>query len=135
MKRITLFILLLLSFTSVDAAIKRYMDVQYETEDGWSKKYRMEVSFMSASELNEATKTYSYGLSKYYAIIWFQDGGCAIIDMKVTIAADNILTDNTIRNIFIINSHKDGVQINDEHETKWRITAKVLGQFIDSRIK
>ena len=55
--------------------------------------------------------------------------------MKVTIASDNIITDNTIRNIFIINSHKDGVQINDEYETKWRITAKALGQFIDPRIK
>ena len=135
MRKIILFILLLLSFNSVDASIKRYMDVQYETENGWSKKYRMEVSFMSASELNKATKTYSYGLYKYYAIIWFKDGGCAIIDLKVTIASDNIITDNTIRNIFIINSHKDGVQINDEYETKWRITAKALGQFIDPRIK
>lgn len=135
MRRVFLFILLLISFTSINASVNRYMDIQYETQNGWSKKYRMEITFMSANELNEATRTYSYGLSKYYAVIWFRDGECAIIDLKASLAVDNVIDDNTIHNIFIISSYKDGVQVNDEYKRKWRITAKIYGQFIDSRIQ
>ena len=34
--------------------------VKYKTEEGWSKQYEVNVTFLSGSELNDAIESYKY---------------------------------------------------------------------------
>lgn len=47
----TLFLILT---TSVQAKYVQTCDVKYMTQDGWSKKYTVDVTFLSGLELNTA---------------------------------------------------------------------------------
>lgn len=135
MKKRILILLFLLFSSYAFSAVSRYVYVQFETQRGWSDPYLREVEFYSGDELNKATKRFIYDTFDYYAVIWFDDGECAIIQIDNIIVGDREVTDKSLWNLFLIESSKIGIQINSRYETKWKITAKNWGQFIDKRIK
>lgn len=56
--------------------------VKYEQNDGWSKTYEIQVTFMKGSELNEAIKGYSYSSYASYAIIFWSDEQVSTIKLS-----------------------------------------------------
>jgi len=95
--------LLLISFNSF-SAVKRICKVKYQTEDGWSKEYTMEVEFITGSELNEATHTYKYQSYSKYCCIWFSDGGVAIVEITDYISiSGQTFEDEDFKNAFPYN--------------------------------
>ena len=64
------FLIGLLPFTG-QAKYVQTCKVKYEQKDGWSKLYEIQVTFMRGSELNEATKGYSYSSYDSYAVIFW----------------------------------------------------------------
>jgi len=74
-------ILALLIFPAMNAlaAYREPCRVSYETEDGWSRKYDVECTYMTGFELNTATSTFNYqGFSTYAVVFWSQNQASVI---------------------------------------------------------
>jgi hypothetical protein len=68
--------------TSVEANYVQTCEVKYMTHDGWSKKYTVDVTFISGSELNKATNTYKNSSYSVCAIIFWGEGKATIIKVS-----------------------------------------------------
>lgn len=79
------FILAALAISSPAAAeIRTPAKVRYETQDGQSSWYKMQVSFLTGEELNEKTQSYRYSSYSGYAVIFFGQGQAAVIKLRNT---------------------------------------------------
>jgi hypothetical protein len=59
---------------AVQAKYTQTCKVKYKKDYGWSNYYTVDVTFMSGTELNRATKTFNYdGYSTYAIIFWDKD--------------------------------------------------------------
>ena len=54
------FILSMAFISNAEAKCRRIATVKYQQQYGWSKKYTVEVTFMTGMELNQATSSYDY---------------------------------------------------------------------------
>jgi hypothetical protein len=62
------------------AAVDATAYCKYQRSDmSWSKEYRLSVTFLSGSELNERTGRYSYSIASLYVVAWFGQGQAAVI--------------------------------------------------------
>ena len=114
--------------------VRRICKVKYQTEDGWSKEYTVQVTFLTGRELNKATKSYDYDSYSNYCLIWFEQGEVAILEIRdylLSVGEDFDAED--FRNAFRINSELDCKQINSESKRKWRIIGKDWTRFVDPR--
>lgn len=130
-----LFIVWFLLFIGIssDAEVRRYCMVQYEKDYGWSRAYRMEVTFLTGFEIAQKTGNYNFDLYGKYALLWFGEGQVAILKIDSYSITGNVLNRNDFRNLFMFNSSVDAVQVNDEDRTVWRITGKNYMSFVDER--
>ncbi len=64
-----LFLISGLSFGS--AQCQRAANVKYQQQNGWSKKYNVNVSFMSGSQLNKATNSFNFSSFNNYALVFW----------------------------------------------------------------
>ncbi|WP_167618041.1 hypothetical protein [Maribellus sediminis] len=55
---------------------------QYQTRDGWSNAYNVNVNFMSGTALNNATNTFNYSTTSVYGVIFWDKGQASVI--KIT---------------------------------------------------
>ncbi len=80
MKKTILTILtILLLIGTLEAKYTQTCKVKYKINYGWSKYYTVEVTFMSGTELNRATKTFNYaGFTTYAIIFWDKDEASVI---------------------------------------------------------
>jgi hypothetical protein len=134
--RSILFILLIsvLLTASSYAETRRLCKVYYETENGWSQGYTMEVSFLTGYELNNATRSYSYSMFSNYCLIWFGKGEVAILKINATLfRSGNEFERDDFLNLFLLQSEIRCVQVNSEDERNWKIKAKEFINFIDPR--
>lgn len=76
---------LLVSAHSVQAKYRKECIVRYATQNGWSKAYQVEVTFLTGFELNEATGRMSYSIYNVYAIIFWGEGKATVIKLKDTL--------------------------------------------------
>ncbi len=83
MKRI-LFLLLVTCTLSISTQAKYVQTciVKYKTQQGWSKKYTVSVTFMTGSELNTATRSFKYNGFSTYAIIFWGNDEATVIKIK-----------------------------------------------------
>ena len=137
MKKIILFVVVFL-FLCIQtfAVVKRICKAKYESNNGESNEYTMEVTFITGYELNKATKTYDYDSYDKYCLLWFSNGGVAILKITEFIYVSNYeFTDNDFRNVFSYRSSIECEQINGSgnENIKWTITAKNFSGFIDPR--
>ena len=86
MRKIILLFLLALSL-NVEAKFKGIFDISYLTREGWSKYYRVEVTFMTGYELNTATKSYNYDMYKLYAIVFWGPGEATVIKVSTYVTS------------------------------------------------
>lgn len=54
----------------------------YKTATGWSKKYTVDVNFLSGSEMNTATSSFDYSSFSIYAVIFWGKGQASVIKLK-----------------------------------------------------
>lgn len=138
MKLTIFYIITFLSLTlpiDTSAAIRRLCKVQYQTEDGWSKEYTMEVEFATGSELNERTHSYKYKSFKNYCLLWFSDGGVAIEEINEYVTTSSEFDHGAFKDLFSYRQYIECSQINSDKDEapKWKITAKTYAGFIDPR--
>ena len=69
-------------WTNADAKCIRTATVKYEQQYGWSKKYTVDVTFMTGYELNQATSSYDYAMYSNYAIIFWGEGQASVIKLS-----------------------------------------------------
>ena len=108
----TLFLLLT---TSVQAKYVQTCDVKYMTQDGWSKKYTVDVSFLSGSELNTATNSYKYSSYSVYAIIFWGEGKATIIKVSNYLSCATEVDKSCIANTY------GDIKGKDQNEDEWKI--------------
>jgi len=101
MKKVT-FLLLILFFTSTDVFAKYTQTcvVNYMTQNGWSKNYTVDVSFMTGTELNEATNSYNYSSYSTYAIIFWGEDKASVIKLSSYTACALEVDKNCITNTY-----------------------------------
>ncbi len=127
-------VFLILIPIKLNAEIRRICKVKYETEYGWSKEYKVEVTFMTGRELNSATSTFKYNSFSKYCLIWFDKDEVAILEIKAFLSSVGDEFDReAFQNAFSINSEIPCTQINNEANTKWKVIAKEYFNFIDPR--
>ena len=80
-------VFLILIPIKLNAEIRRICKVKYETEYGWSKEYKVEVTFMTGRELNSATSTFKYNSFSKYCLIWFGKDEVAILEIKAFLSS------------------------------------------------
>lgn len=115
--------------------VRRLCKIYYEQGYGWSEGYIMEVSFMTGKGLNEATKSYRFGTYTNYALIWFNEGEVAILEIDEYIyGVGDVFDDKDFKSFFNYRRSIECNQVNSEYPRKWKIEAKdLLGRFIDAR--
>lgn len=72
----------LLCATVASARVVTTTKARYETQEGKSRWHETEVTFMTGSELNEATRSYRYSPYAPYAVIFFGPGQAAVIKLS-----------------------------------------------------
>lgn len=87
MKKITLILAMLIALSAGNsfASYAKYVQtctVKYATQDGWSDKYTVEVTFNTGFELNQATNSFSYDGSALYAVIFWKNSKATIIKIN-----------------------------------------------------
>jgi hypothetical protein len=117
---IVIFLITIISNGIASAKCVRVADVKYQQQYGWSKMYRVEVSFMSGMELNSATSTYNYSSYSNYAIIFWAEGQATVIKLSSIIMCGYTVTCSCIDNLIM------DLQGYDQDGDKWNIC---LGQF------
>lgn len=135
MKIIITLCLILSAFIS-NASIKRTCHVQYKNGSNWSETYKMEVTFMTGQELNQATKSNDF-TKGIYGILWFTDGGCAILEVNISMVVYNSynFSNQDFKNMYLSYTNHNATQVNSERPIIWNIKAKNdIGEFIDNRV-
>jgi hypothetical protein len=105
----------LIFYINADAKCRREATVKYQQEYGWSKKYTVEVSFMTGLELVRATNSFDYDLYSVYAIIFWGRGQAAVIKIKNFLPCGGEVTCDCIT------SSVTDLQGYDQDGDKWNI--------------
>jgi hypothetical protein len=134
MKKKLWFVLLIIFPFTLQAYISRICKVSYETRDGWSSEYLMEVNFLTGRELNKATKSFDYSSFSNYVLLWFDEGEVAILELDdFLIGVGEEFDNEDFQRLFQFQTTADFKQVNSLYERKWRIRAKDFITFIDPR--
>lgn len=99
-KLLPIILLAIFSLLLIDASAKctRVATVKYEQKYGWSKKYTVDVTFMTGYELNQATGTFKYNMYSVYASIFWGDGQASVIKLRTTLLCGNEVSCDCIDN-------------------------------------
>jgi len=109
------FVFLFGFLAEVEAKCRRVATVKYEQQYGWSKKYTVEVTFMTGYELNQATSSYDYSSYSVYAIIFWGEGQASVIKLKSYLLCGTEVTCDCIDNSIY------DLQGYDQDGDKWNI--------------
>lgn len=88
-------------WSDASAKCQRVATVKYQQQFGWSKKYTVEVNFMSGYELNQATKSFDYTTLSVYAIIFWGEGQATVIKLSSILACGMEVTCSCIDNALL----------------------------------
>lgn len=101
--------------TICHAKYRQTCDVQYMTENGWSKKYTVEVTFMTGFELNQATSTFNYSSYSVYAIIFWDREQASIIKLSTILICGTEADRSCVQNTM------GALKGYDQDEDEWKI--------------
>lgn len=114
MKKLLIILFLFFSFHA-DAKYRQVCTAQYMTQTGWSKKYQIEVTFMTGYELNQATSTFKYKIFSVYAVIFWAQGQASVIQLSTFLLCGTEVDKNCI-----VNSIGD-LKGTDQDGDEWKI--------------
>jgi len=113
--KLTLLIILLSVIQLSYAKYTQTCIARYNTANGWSSKYTVEVTFLSGSELNDATGSYKYSSFSSYAVIFWAKGEATIIKLS------NFLGCGTTVDKSCITSSLGDLKGKDQDGDEWKI--------------
>ena len=105
---------LFLSFT-VEAKYTQTCVTRYMTQEGWSKKYTVDVTFISGSELNDATSSFKYSSFSFYALIFWGEGQASVIKLSTFLSCGTTVDKNCITNAI------GDLKGKDQDDDEWKI--------------
>ena len=116
MKKLTLlfFIASFISFKS-EAKYTQTCVAKYMTQEGWSKKYTVDITFMSGTELNEATSSFKYSSFSVYAIIFWGQGQATVIKVSTFLSCGTAVDHTCITNAI------SDIKGKDQDGDEWKI--------------
>jgi hypothetical protein len=76
----------------------RHHQARYMTETGWSKRYVVEVTFMTGQELNEATNSHRFSMFSVYATIFWGEGQATVIKLSSHLICGTEVSKSCIKN-------------------------------------
>ncbi|MCC9019002.1 hypothetical protein [Flavobacterium lipolyticum] len=115
MKKKLLFIAFIFITLNASAKYVQTCTVRYMTQDGWSKKYVIEVTFLTGSELNEATNSYKYSSYSTYGVIFWGNKKASVIKLiSYTLCGSEVDKD------CITNTYSD-LKGKDQDDDEWKI--------------
>jgi hypothetical protein len=85
-----------LSISTIQAKYVQTCSVKYMTKDGWSKKYTVDVTFISGTELNEATSSFKYSSYSVYAVIFWSKEQVTVIKLSSYLSCGDNVDKNCI---------------------------------------
>jgi hypothetical protein len=88
---------------------------QYLTENGWSKKYTVSVTFISGMRLNEATSTYDYSTFSKYAIIFWGENSASVIKLSTFLPCNTDVYRECVVNVI------GDIKGQDQEDRNWKI--------------
>jgi len=89
--------------------------VKYLTEDGWSKKYTVDVTFISGYRLNEATQSSNYSTFSKYAVIFWAENQSSVIKLSTFLPCDTDVYRECVVNVI------GDIRGQDQEERDWKI--------------
>jgi len=98
MKKIILLFLVILLTWAAEAKYTQTCKVKYRKNYGWSEYYQVDVTFLSGSELNKATRTYNYETYSTYAVIFWGKDQASVIEVSSYTGCGSTVTKNCITN-------------------------------------
>jgi len=113
--RILIVAILLVSGFDASARCRRVAEVKYQQQYGWSRKYTVEVSFMSGYELNQVTSSFNYDGYAKYAIIFWQQNQATVIKLSSMLICGMEITCDCIENTLM------DLQGYDQDGDKWNL--------------
>ena len=121
--------------SSASAAVKRFCEVSYWTEEGWSAPFLHEVTFITGRELDTATSSAVYEPSASFALVWFGEQEVVIIELPpVAFSGVDGFSGDDFKSLFVLKGAVEGSQQNAAPGRRWQLTAKNgLSKFIDPR--
>ncbi|MDY0142408.1 MAG: hypothetical protein RBR97_11005 [Bacteroidales bacterium] len=97
-KIIILFVCLVILALDANAKYTQTCKAKYKRNYDWSEYYTLDITFMSGSELNKATKTYKYESYSTYAIIFWDKDEATIIKITSYTGCGTEVKQNCITN-------------------------------------
>lgn len=67
--------------SSAQAEVRTPAKVRYQSQEGWSDWYSLEVVYAKGRELNQSTHSYDYDGFASYAVIFFARDQAAVIEI------------------------------------------------------
>lgn len=95
---ILIFFFLFIFYNSADARYRQTCVVKYMTQEGWSRKYTVDVTFISGTELNEATNSFKYSAFSVYAVIFWGEGQASVIQISTFLVCGQDVDERCITN-------------------------------------
>ncbi|MGE5501530.1 MAG: hypothetical protein ACM3W4_06355 [Ignavibacteriales bacterium] len=105
--------------TAASAKYVQTVKVRYATDDGASPWYSVDVTFLTGTELNRATRTFNYGGFDKYAVIFWDQNEASVIKLDGFFACGTEFTQSCLRTI----GNMDGT---DQEGRGWEICAHSL---------
>jgi hypothetical protein len=94
-------LVIFITFASLSTLNAKYVQtckVKYKQDFSWSDYYTIEVTFMSGTELNKATKSFDYDSFSTYAIVFWGDDKATIIKLTSWTSCGSEVKQNCISN-------------------------------------
>ena len=110
MKKVIVLLLLIAFSLSVNSNCRRYANVKYMTSSGWSKKYYVQVNFLTGYELNQATSSFNYSSYSKYAVIFWGDDQATVIKLNTPLICGMEITCDCLDNVYtdLVGYDQDG---------------------------
>ena len=97
------------------AKYRQTCEVHYKTNNSWSKKYTVEVTFMTGFELNQATNSFKYNSNSIYAIIFWDKNEASVIKISTILICGYETTKSCITNTY------SALTGTDQDDDEWKI--------------
>lgn len=113
---------LILSCSCPLLAFDAEMEVAYETRQGFSDWYTVNVSFASGQELNRKLRRIDFDFIANYAMIWFDRDNVAILKLDSPFSfGGREFEERNWRAIFSTYMDVDAIHVNGERPTLWKL--------------
>jgi len=133
--QLSIFIIGLLFAGTGIASIEVQCEVREERLGAFS--IERSVQFATGMELNRATGTFQFDSFEAYALLWFDYGEVAILELgplETVLGIGTTFDVRSLETMFRIRGSRTFVQVNGRGDRSYEITCKKYGRWVDPRL-